>query len=358
MSEQAVVRSERLAWWVGARPRMVIRLREPETSSRFVRLATAGAVGFSVLLPLIELGRIATYPAPVGPIAPAVVATACYLPLHLRHVLYGLHGARPPGAGWTLVAMGAVIARATPLIGVDWLFKFAPLAVSVLLVVRPPWSFLLSLGLAAATAPLALALGAPGWSATYFPIEVAWRAATLFVLVWLVAAVRQLQAARRALTDEAVLRERLRIEGELRATVADGLARIAAQGERAIEQASRAPAAARDGLQVLVEGSRRTLAEARRIASSYQRCSLRTELDVAVALLGAAGIETRLALPAGDLPGTVDESMRSTLRAATARLLGDDTVKHCDLVVTREAGGLRLEVRCQGRERETLEATA
>jgi two-component system, NarL family, sensor histidine kinase DesK len=338
---------------------MVIRLREPETSSRFVRLATAGAVGLSVLLPLIELGRIATYPAPVGPIAPAVVATACYLPLHLRHVLYRLHGARPPAAGWTLAAMGVVIVGTMPLVGVDWLFMFAPLAVSVLLVIRPPWSFVLCLGLVAATAPLALALGAPGWSATYFPIEVAWRAATLFVLVWLVAAARQLQAARRALTDEAVFRERLRIEGELRATVADGLARIADQGERAVEQAaSGAPAAARDGLQVLVEGSRRTLAEARRISSSYQRCSLRTELDVAVALLGAAGIETRLALPAGDLPETVDASMRSTLRTATARLLGDDTVKHCDLVVIREAEGLRLEVRRQGRERETLEATA
>ena len=254
--------------------------------------------------------------------------------------------------------MGVVVVGATPLVGVDWLLMFAPLAVSVLLVVRPPWSFLLCLGLTAATAPLALALGAPGWSAIYTPVEVAWRAATVFVLVWLVAAARQLQAARLALTDEAVFRERLRIEGELRATVADGLVRIAAQGQRALEQASRAPAAARDGLQVLVEGSRRTLAEARRIASSYQRCSLRTELDVAVALLGAAGIETRLALPAGDLPETVDVSMRSTLRAATARLLGDDTVKHCDLVVTREAGRLRLEVRCQGRERETLEATA
>ena len=117
-------------------------------------------------------------------------------------------------------------------------------------------------------------------------MEVAWRAATLFVLVWLVAAARQLQAARLALTDEAVFRERLRIEGELRATVTDGLARIAAQGERAIEQASRAPAAARDRLQVLVEGSRRALAEARRISRRYQRRSLRTELDMAVALLG------------------------------------------------------------------------
>ena len=337
---------------------MVIRLREPETSSRFVRLATAGAVGFSVLLPMIELGRIAAYPTATGPIVPAVIATACYLPLHLRHVLYALRGARPVGAGWTLAAMGAVIIGATPLVGVGWLFMFAPLAVSVLIVVRLPWSVLLCLGLTAAMAPLALALGEPGWSATYFAIAVAWRGATLFVLVWLVAAARQLQAARLALTDEAVFRERLRIEGELRTTVADALAKIATLGARAGEKAARAPALAQDDLQVLVEGSRHTLAEARRISSSYQRGSLRTELDVAVALLGAAGIETRLVLPAGELSETVDESMRSTLRAATARLLSDDTTQHCTLTVTREAGRLRLEVRGQGRERETLEATA
>jgi hypothetical protein len=85
---------------------------------------------------------------------------------------------------------------------------------------------------------------------------------------------------------------------------------------------------------------------------------LRTELDVAVALLGAAGIETQLVLPTGDLSETVDESMRSTLRGATARLLSDDTIRHCTIAVTREAGQLRLEVRGQGRERETMEATA
>lgn len=349
-----MVRTERLAWWVGARSRMVMRLREPETSSRFVRFATAGAVGFSVLLPMIVLGRIAAYPTAVGPIVPAVIATACYLPLHLRHVLYALRGARPVGAGCTLVAMGAVIIGATPLVGAGWLFMFAPLAVSVLIVVRLPWSLLLCLGLAAAVALLALALGEPGWSASYFPVAVAWRTATLFVLVWLVAAARQLQVARLALTDEAVFRERLRIEGELRATVAAALARIAAQGE----QAGRAPAVARNDLEVLVEGSRHALAEARRISRSYQRSSLRTGLDVAVALLRAAGVQTRLVLPTGDLPATVDESTRSTLRAATARLLSDDTIRHCTLAVTREAGQLRLEVRGQGQARETMEATA
>ena len=63
-------------------------------------------------------------------------------------------------------------------------------------------------------------------------------------------------------------------------------------------------------------------------------------------------------LPTGDLSETVDESMRSTLRAATARLLSDDTARHCTLTVTREAGQLWLEVRGQGRKHETMEATA
>lgn len=333
-------------------------LRERERSGTFVRLATAGAVVFSVLLPLIELGRIAAYPPAAGPVLPALIATACYLPLHLRHVLYAVRGSRPAGAGWTLVAMSVVIVGATPLIGVGWLFMFASLGLSVLIVVRPPWSFVLALGLTAAMAPLALALGEPEWAAAYFPIEVAWRVVTLFVLVWLVAAARQLQVARLALTDEAVLRERRRIEDELRATVGDALAGIAAQGERASEMVGQDLACAQQELHTLVEASRRALADARRISTCYQRVSLRAELDTAATLLAAAGIETRLVLPDGDLSGAVDQRMRSALRSATARLLIDDTAEQCTFAVTREEGRLRLELRSEGRELATMEVAA
>lgn len=344
----------------------MVRLREPETSSRFVRLATAGVVGFSVLLPLVELGRvamsglgrIAVYPTAIGSIAPAVIATACYLPLHLRHVVYALRGARPPGAGWTLVAMSVVIIGATPIVGPGWLHMFVALAVSVLILVRPPWSFLLCVVLAAGMTPLALALGEPGWSAIYFPIALAWRSATLFVLVWLVAAARQLEAARLALTDEALLRERVRIEGELEASVGDALEEIASQAERASEKAGRDAVAARQELRHLVDGSRDALAEARRISRAFQRGSLRTELEVAVTLLRAARIETRLVLPPGDLSGIVDERMLSALRAATARVLNDDAIRHCTIAVARQGGELRLEVRCKGREPDSMGATA
>jgi two-component system, NarL family, sensor histidine kinase DesK len=331
---------------------MMVASREPDGSSRFVRLATAGTVGFTVLLPLVELGRLAVSmgPAGRGPIVPALIATAAFLPLHVGHVLHGLHGSRPVNAGWTLAAMAIVIVAATPIIGAGWLYMFSSLALSVLIVVRPPWSFVLYLGLAAALGLVTLVLGEPRWSALYSPLAVAERAATLFVLVWLVAAARQLQAARRALIDEAVLRERLRIEGELRTTVGDALAAIATQGQRASAMASRDPASAQEELHTLVDGSRRTLAEVRRISSSYQRSTLRAELDTATTLLAAAGVEADLELPPGDLLEVIDERMRATLRSATARLLTDDAVRRCTIAVTREDGGLRLQVRREGRE--------
>jgi hypothetical protein len=53
----------------------------------------------------------------------------------------------------------------------------------------------------------------------YYLVTVLWRSAAVVVPTWLVGAVRRLQEDRRALADEAVVRERLRIDTELRATL-------------------------------------------------------------------------------------------------------------------------------------------
>src|SRR5512132_1579391 len=78
----------RLAWciaswyWAGA------RLTERRQSDGLIRLAAAGAVACSIVLPLLELARIASGGWTSGPGhgAQALVATACYLPLYVRHV--------------------------------------------------------------------------------------------------------------------------------------------------------------------------------------------------------------------------------------------------------------------------------
>ena len=103
-----------------------------------------------------------------------------------------------------------------------------------------------------------------------------------------------------------------------------------------------------DELRVLAERSRRALAEARRMIRGYQRRSLQMELDSAVTLLAAAGIQTRLVLPGGDLPETVDAGPLAALRAAVARLLHDGAARDCWIVVTRQDGRVQLELRADG----------
>ena len=323
-------------------------LKERQQIGGLIRLAAVAAVGCSVVLPLLELARIVAgwTPSP-GRATLVLVATACYLPLYVQHVWYAARGSRPAGAGWTLLAMAVVILGALPIIGTSWLISLHSLAVSVLIIVAPPWSLLAAAGLVAATAPLAVAFGHPQWAAFYI-VSVIWRGAAVFVLVWLVGAARRLEHARLLLAEQALARERLRIDRELRRTLGAALEAIAARGRRASALAAGDAAALEDELCALVEGSRRALAQARQMIRGYQRLSLRAELDAAAALLTAAGISTRLELPRGELPETVDAAPRAALRTAVARLLRDDAARRCSIVVTRQNGRVTLELRAGG----------
>jgi two-component system, NarL family, sensor histidine kinase DesK len=148
--------------------------------------------------------------------------------------------------------------------------------------------------------------------------------------------------------EQAIARERLRIDDELRRTLGVALHAIVARGEWAIALAARNPAMVEDELRALVEGSRQGLAEARRTIRGYQQLSLRAELDSAAALLAAAGIHTRLVLPSGELPESVDAAPRAALQAAVARLLHSGAVRHCSIMVTRQDGRVQLELRADG----------
>ena len=337
---------------------MVGRLKKPQRIGGLIRLGAAAAVGCSIVLPLLELARIAAgwTPSP-GHATLALVATACYLPLYVRHVWYAARGSRPAGAGWTLLAMAVVILGALPFIGTSWLISLHPLAVSVLIIVRPPWSLLAAAGLVAATAPLAIAFGHPQSVAFYAVSVICW-GSVVFVLVWLVGAARRLEHARLLLAEQALAHERLRIDGELRRTLGAALEAIAASGRRASALAAGDAAGVEDELRALVDGSRRALAQARRTIRGYQRLSLRAELDSAVALLTAAGIQSRVEVPRGELPNTVDDHARAALRAAVAALLRDDGARRCLIVITRQDGRVRLELRTGGTGPATAQVVA
>ncbi len=211
-----------------------------------------------------------------------------------------LRGERAPYGGLTLAAMALVIVGTVPLVGVGWLLTLASLAASCLIVLRPPWSLVLSGATVAAAYPLAVAfdnnlpagIEVFGW-AGYLTVSVAWRSISLFVPVWLVVATRQLAAARRDLADEAVVRERLRIDQHLRTSVGAALGGILKRADRARQTASSDPTASGRELQAMVNDSRSALSEVRRLVAAYQEGSSKSEHDHVLLWLEGADMEHR-----------------------------------------------------------------
>jgi len=312
---------ERLCWSVMHRLWEAVKVADPRQNNWFVRLATVSAGAYAALLPLLQLWRIGTQPDQ-GNLRYAAAVTICFVPLQVWLVLSAAREARGRGRGWALAALAALAIGMVPVIGLGWLGALYGLAALVLVNVRPPWSLLLFVALVAVPAPATFVFGHSEW-ALHFTIGVALTAVPLAVVVWLIRAARQLHAARLALAQEAIVRERLRIDDDLRPTVGYALETISAAGCRAAALATSDLAATEQELRALVSAARRTLAETRRMVRRYQEVSLRAELEAAATLLSAAGIPTRLVLPMGPLPHTVDEAAREALRRDIARLLRD-----------------------------------
>lgn len=309
----------------------------------YARLATAAAIGLSVLLPAIELARTALAPAAYGNPLIALIATACILPLHLRHVVYGLRGERPPAAALTLPALAAVNVVAAVTVGIGWLLNFALLAVSVLIVVSWPWAPALAAVVAGSAA--AFAGNDPLLPWPFVALSVVWRTVTMYVPVRLVAAVGQLDGARRDLRDRAVVRERLRIEGELLRRLGGALQGIVHSATRAGVAVGADLAVAATELQTLVGRSRHALADARRLIVEFRETSVGGELDAAVALLAAAGVESHVVVQDGLALDEVDARSRAVVRAAVVRALRDESLTRCSIEMSRDdLGELRMVV--------------
>jgi two-component system sensor histidine kinase DesK len=321
-----------------------------------MRLTVTGVVAYCLIFPLGQLGLITADTPGLRQAGWALAATVAYAPLYIRHVLYFVEGRRPPRTAWTLAAMAAIIGGAAPLAGSYWLPSFFALTVSLLITVPWRWSLPGVAFLAAVQVPLVLALGAAFPAATsYFPVTLLWRTAAVFVPVWLVGTLGQLERARRELAQNAVLRERLHLDDRLRVTLGAALASIVASGQRSAALAEADPAAARPELAALAETSRSTLADARRLLSALHRPSLSDELETAASLLNAAGIPTRLVVPVGDPPADVSPAFRAELRSATARLLRDEAARACLIAVTSVDGQLRLGIRIGDKSLAALE---
>jgi len=317
-----------------------------------LRVAIAGAITLNGLLPLIELWRVAVNDS--ASFRYAALATAATIALHLRHVIFGLRGERPPAGAWTLAALALVYAAATVLVGRMWAMQFATLALSVLIVVRGQAAVLAVAAIA--LSPLLLGPTLETWRSDYgltgalrdwyLVSATVWRTVVLYVPIQLVALIQQLEAARRALESRAVIETRSRIAADLRDGLEFALQRIIADGESAHRVVARDPMRASAELKALVEGSRHALADARRIAAGYRTASLRAEVDAATSLLQAAGSACRLVVTPNVQIDGAGMGSGGAIRAAVVRALqeGDRKVDRVIRVALDETGQLRVEM--------------
>jgi hypothetical protein len=259
-----------------------------------VRLVAAITIGLNIALSVIDVWRIAYWPLPPDAARYAAMAAAFAIPLHIRHVVFGLRGERPPAGAWTLAVLAVIHVVALQLVGQVWIFQLASLAVSTLIVAPGVW------GVPAAAAILAspLALVGTQWYAPgpimpagiYLMFALTWRTVTQVVPIRLLSAIRALDTAGRELEARALVEARVRIDRELRAGVAGALQHIVAVGEGAQSMVGIDAARAGADVKSLTGESRKALTDARRLVARYRGGSSRAEVD---AVLQNWGTELR-----------------------------------------------------------------
>jgi signal transduction histidine kinase len=292
-------------------------------------LTARAAVGFCVLIPLVELGRAAGWPMYRAELGLVAIAMAVTVPLHLYLVWHAVRAERAPHGRLVFVALLVTSSAAAVLIGETWTMMLAFPALGGLLVL--PLRVALPVLVACWGIVLLVSTGLEeGYSPLYFSFSVVFRSVALYSLIWLVAAHHRLATARNRLRDAAVVRERTRIAGELHAVVGPVL--------------ERATTATAGTLPAVVEDSRAVLLQARHIIGGYRQLSRARDLDTAVALLAAAGAPAQLETAGVDLDAPATPDFRSALRSAITDVLTRDVHGPVTLVVAPGDSGPRITV--------------
>jgi hypothetical protein len=277
-----LARHRMIADGAGASREFVVTEIAPVARRDAVRLVAAVAIGVNIALALIDVWRATFLSVPPGAVRAAFIAVAFAIPLHIRHVIYGLRGERPPAGAWTFGALLLVHALALRFVGDVWVFQFASLAVSALIVVRGAGGIIV----AAIILLSPLVIVGPQWFGPiptapgfYLTFALVWRTTTQIVPIRLLTAIRALDAAGRELEARVVVQARVRIDGELRTGVAGALQNIVARGNAALGSAHENPALSADEVRRLTSESRRALADARWLVARYRGSSSRAEVD-------------------------------------------------------------------------------
>ncbi|GHJ53079.1 hypothetical protein Nm8I071_23860 [Nonomuraea sp. TT08I-71] len=275
--------------------------------------------------------------------------------LNLRHSLAVSEGRYPTGWRWTFAAMVVIFAVPLWWSPFQWTLSGSYLVASAWLLL-PRWLAVVTTVSTASTtigvyyAHYNEALWASGgWLGVmlyelYVVVVFVTGWGALFWSAWLARAVHELSAARAALAEIAVQGERQRILRDLHDLLGQSLSAVSLKGDLALRLLSRDPAAARVELDGLVAVARTALRDSRNVSREAQRVSLRSEIDGAVALLTAAGIQADVHVSAARVSRQAEELFAWAVREGTTNMLRHSEARRCWLRIERRTTTVRLEI--------------
>ncbi|MGH3714546.1 MAG: sensor histidine kinase [Micromonosporaceae bacterium] len=272
--------------------------------------------------------------------------------LQLRHSLAAARGVRP--AGWPVSLLALTLLALVPWwwFSVNWISAlWFPLTSAVMCLPRRAAVAVTASALTAMGAVAGYATAAAGGGVfdvvsmiAFNTIAFGFGVVALYGSALLVKQISALFDTRAELATAAVSGERQRMSRDLHDLLGQSLSAIALKGDLALRLVPADHSAALAEVREITGIARRTQEEVRAIARAEHRISLDAELDGAVALLEAGGIQvnTRLHLPS--LPGPVNALLAWVVREATTNILRHSHAQRCWLNGSAAAGLVRMEI--------------
>lgn len=317
----------------------------------------AGLITASAVLPVVAaIGNLdQSFPAPAprsqNPLA-AVAAGLAIWGLQLRHSLAAARGVRPARWPWSVAALVLLAAVPVGWFSVNWISAFwFPLAAAVM-VLRARTALWLMAGallvqgvvaawatFAADDGPLAILV-----VTAYNVVFLGFGVAALYGSALLVNQINALHATRADLARSAVSGERRRMSRDLHDLVGQSLSAISLKGDLAHRLLPARRADALREVEEIAVIARQAFHDVRAVARAEHAVSLRAELDGAVALLEAGGIEVRTDLALPPLTEQTSALFGWAVREATTNILRHSKAQRCWLTGRADGALLRLEI--------------
>ncbi|MEN3586234.1 histidine kinase [Streptomyces sp. ZYX-F-203] len=160
--------------------------------------------------------------------------------------------------------------------------------------------------------------------------------------------VSELRETRREIAGMAVVRERLRVAGDLHDLLGYTLSAITLKTELSHRMVVPAPDRARSEVAGVFGIAEKALTDMTLVATGYREMSLAAEAESARSVLTAAGVEAVTELDCGPLPRELDTVLAIVLREAVTNALRHGKAEHCAITAVREGGTVTLRVRNDG----------